>query len=150
MQHDTNPTGDADRALAAHLELVGHDIARWLELFADDAVVEFPYAPAVGTPARLVGKPAIAAYFGGAPGTFKDLRFTGLRRFPGADPEQAIAEVHGSARVGPHDRPYEQDYVMVVHTRAGKISAYREYWNPIPALAALDGSDFIADRQVQP
>ena len=148
MHSDTHDT-DAARALTAHLERVVHDIHGWLDLFADDAIVEFPYAPAVGTPARLVGKPAIAAYFGGASGTFRELRFSALRPFPSADPEQAIAEVHGSALVGPAGKPYEQDYVMVLRTRAGKIVEYREYWNPIPALVALEGSDFIADRRVQ-
>lgn len=145
----TNETSDAGRALTAHLELIGRDIARWLDLFADDAVVVFPYAASVGAPTRLTGKPAIAAYFGGTPGTFRDLRFRDERRFPGADPEQALAEVHGSARVGPEGRPYEQDYVMIVRTRAGKIVEYREYWDPTPAIAALGGSDFLTKVQVQ-
>jgi ketosteroid isomerase-like protein len=143
MTTSTVDTGDAARALAAHLELIGRDIARWLDLFADDAIVEFPYAASVGAPTRLTGKPAIAAYFGGTPGTFRDLRFRDLRSFPSADPERALAEVHGSARIGAEGRPYEQDYVMVLRTRAGKIVEYREYWDPTPAIAALAGSEFL-------
>ncbi len=139
MQAETNH-GAAARALDAHLELIATDVPRWLELFADDAVVEFPYAEGLGRAGRLVGKAAIAAYFTGTPGVFRELRFRDLRRFASADPEVAIAEVHGSAIIGPTGRAYEQDYVMVLRTRAGKIVAYREYWNPVTALAAFAGA----------
>ncbi len=138
MQHHTErSSGPAVRALEAHLDLVARDIARWLELFADDAVVEMPYAPSIARTGRFVGKPAIDAYFRGTPGTFRDLVFRDLRVHAGADPELALAEVHGSARIGPEGRPYEQDYVMIVRTRGGQIVEYREYWNPVPVLAAF-------------
>lgn len=141
-----NGARDAARALAAHLELIGHDMARWLELFAADAVVEFPYAASVGTPARLEGKTAIDAYFRGAPGTFRDLAFRDVRRFESADPDLAIAEVHGSAIIGPTGRAYEQDYVMVMRTKNGKIVSYREYWNPLPAIEAFGGLEALSAR----
>lgn len=149
MHHDTPGPGPAERALTAHLELIGHDMPRWLDLFADDAVVEFPYAASVGQNGRLVGKAAIDAYFGGAPGVFRDLEFRDLRRFPSADPDLAIAEVHGSAIIGPTGKPYEQDYVMLLRTRAGKIVLYREYWDPLPAIAAFGGVDKLPRVQVQ-
>ena len=134
----TDKPGDADRALDAHLEHITRDMDRWIALFADDAVVEFPYAPSLGRAHRLVGKAAIDGYFRGTPGVFRDLEFSGLRRFPGADPEVAIAEVHGSAILAPTGKRYEQDYVMVVRTRAGEIVEYREYWNPLPFLRAME------------
>ncbi|MGL5059994.1 MAG: nuclear transport factor 2 family protein [Microcoleus sp.] len=34
------------------------------------------------------------------------------------------------------NRHYQQDYVMRLETKDGKIVRYREYWNPIPALEA--------------
>lgn len=135
MPPDTR--SEAERALDQHLHLIASDIERWLDLFADDAVVEFPYAAALGRPGRFVGKPAIAAYFRTTPATFRGLVFTDLRKHPGADPQVAVAEVHGAATIAPTGRRYEQDYVMIVHTRDGRISHYREYWDPTRAIAAF-------------
>ena len=149
MHTDTPDSGGAASALAAHLELIGHDMQRWLALFADDAVVEFPYAASLGRPGRLDGKAAIDAFFRGTPGTFRDLTFRDLRSFPGTDPDFAVAEVHGSAIIGAMNRRYEQDYVMLLRTRAGKIVWYREYWNPIPAIEAFGGIDGLPTGQVQ-
>ena len=47
---------------AAHLALIGKDIPAWVDLFAEDAIVEFPYASAVGSPEQLEGKAAIYNY----------------------------------------------------------------------------------------
>lgn len=127
---------DAARAIDEHLELIAHDIERWLELFADDAVVEFPYATP-GMTARLEGKAAIAGYFRTTPAQFLGLSFRGVRRYRTTDPDVALAEVHGSATIATTGKRYEQDYVMVVRTRNGKIVHYREYWNITPALEAF-------------
>lgn len=139
----THSPRDAARALDEHLELIGHDIQRWIDLFADDAVVEFPYAPSLGLPGRFEGKEAIDRYFRGTPESFRDLAFRDVRRYPTTDPDVAIAEAHGSATVGANDARYEQDYVMLVRTKGGKIVLYREYWNPLPALEAFGGADAL-------
>ncbi len=140
MNEDKHGPRTAAEAMALHLELVGHDMERWIGLFAEDAVVEFPYAGSVGRSGRLAGKAAIDGYFRGTPGTFRELRFSDLRLHACVDPELAIAEVHGSAIVGPMGRRYEQDYVMVLRTRGGAIVSYREYWDPTPVLAAFEGA----------
>jgi len=139
----TKPHHPAAAMLAAHLELIGKDMQRWIELFADDAVVVFPYAPSLGRPDRLVGKAAIDGYFRGTPGIFRELAFRDLRLHPALDPELAIAEVHGSALIATTGKRYEQDYVLVLRTREGRISSYREYWNPMPALEAFGGAEGI-------
>jgi hypothetical protein len=137
----TNPSlpRDAGSLLDAHLSLIGTDIERWLALFADDAVVEFPYASPLGLPERLEGQEAIRRYFGETPKHFLGLVFTNVRRYLTTDPEIALAEAHGSATIAATGRQYEQDYVMMVKTREGRISLYREYWNPIPGLKAFGG-----------
>lgn len=133
-------SSEASRLLATHLDLIGRDVAAWLELFEDDAIVEFPYAPSLGLARRLEGKVAIEHYFRGTPGTFRELKFRNLRLVPSSDPELAFAEVHGSALVGPTGAPYEQDYVMLLRTRRGRIIHYTEYWNPVPVIVAFGGS----------
>jgi ketosteroid isomerase-like protein len=131
---------DAGGLLDAHLELIGTDIERWLGLFAEDAVVEFPYARPLGLPERLEGREAIRRYFADTPKHFRGLVFTNVRRYLTTDPEVALAEAHGSATIAATGRQYEQDYVMMVKTRDGRISLYREYWNPIPGLEAFGGT----------
>ena len=134
---------DAARALDEHLALLGSDQQRWIDLFADDAVVEFPYATALGLPDRFVGKEAIDRYFRGALESFREIAFRDARRYPTTDPDTALVEVHGSALIGPANKRYEQDYVMLARTRGGKIVLYREYWNPVPALEAFGGTDAL-------
>ncbi|KYG03215.1 phenazine biosynthesis protein, partial [Sorangium cellulosum] len=123
---------DAAQALDALLDLIVRDIEGWLALFADDATVEFPYATALGVPGRFEGKEAIRRYFQGTIERFRDLSLRDVRRYPTTDPDVALAEVHGSAIILPSGKRYEQDYVMVVATRDGKVVRYREYWNPAP------------------
>ena len=130
---------DAGGLLDAHLALIGTDIEHWLELFAEDAVVEFPYARPLGLPERLEGREAIRRYFADTPKHFQGLVFTNVRRYRTTDPDVAFAEAHGSATVAVTGSGYEQDYIMRVQTREGRISLYREYWNPIPGLKAFGG-----------
>ncbi|MDC0743034.1 nuclear transport factor 2 family protein [Polyangium mundeleinium] len=133
---------NAAQALDEHLALISKDIQRWIELFADDAVVEFPYAPP-GLPARLEGKAAIDAYFRPTPQTFAGLTFSDVRRYVTTDPDVALAEVHGTAQIPATGKRYEQDYIMVLRTRAGKIVHYREYWNVGRALEAFGDTDAV-------
>ncbi|PTL84056.1 nuclear transport factor 2 family protein [Vitiosangium sp. GDMCC 1.1324] len=139
----TNPTTphNAAHLLDSHLSLIGTDIERWLELFAEDAVVEFPYARSLDLPERLEGREAIRRYFQDTPKSFLGLTFSCIQRHVTADPDVALAEAHGSATIAATGSPYEQDYVMMVKTRNGRISLYREYWNPVPGLKAFGGEE---------
>lgn len=136
--HDPHAT-PAVTALRAHLEWIARDIERWLALFADDAVVEFPYAPSLGQARALVGKRAIADYFRRTPAVFRGLSFRDLRVHATTSPDVAVAEVHGSATLAPGGQAYEQDYVLIVEQRGGEIVRYREYWDPAVVLAAFGG-----------
>ncbi|MFP2905307.1 nuclear transport factor 2 family protein [Pyxidicoccus sp. 3LFB2] len=136
MSNITRPRS-ALELLDAHLTLIASDIPRWLTLFADDAIVEFPYAAGTGLPSRLVGKEAIRNYFSGTPGVFKNLTFRDIRKHGTQDPDVAIGEAHGSATIATTSRPYEQDYVFVLQCREGRILRYREYWNPNAATESF-------------
>ncbi|MEM9458383.1 MAG: nuclear transport factor 2 family protein [Myxococcota bacterium] len=128
---------NASELLDAHLERITVDLEQWLALFADDAVIEFPYAASLGTAARLDGKDAIRAYFGGSVPTMEDLAFSNVRRYPAGDPDVAWLEVHGAARIPSTGRRYEQDYVMFGRAREGQLVLYREYWDPWVAARAF-------------
>jgi ketosteroid isomerase-like protein len=136
MAEQTSPL-NAAHILDAHLSLIGTDIERWFELFAEDAVVEFPYAKGLNLPERLEGREAIRQYFKDTPKHFVGLTFTNVQRHVTADPDVALAEAHGTATIAATGSGYEQDYVMQVKTRNGRIVLYREYWNPVPGLKAF-------------
>ncbi|MFT3772602.1 MAG: nuclear transport factor 2 family protein [Minicystis sp.] len=141
MNDTPSPLSPAERAARALLRFIGTDIEAWLSLLADDAVVEFPYAPSIQRPARLEGKAAIAAYFRPAIALFRDLTFRDVRLVPGADPDVAVVEAHGAATIATTGKRYEQDYVVFVRTRNDQVVSYREYWNPLPGIAAFGLDD---------
>ena len=122
-----------DEIFDAHLSLITTDLTRWLELFADGAVVEFPYATSVGFPARLEGRAALRKHFEEviAKMSFGKFTFSNVRRYPGADPGAGWFEVHGEAR-SRDGGTYAQDYVMRLETKDGRITRYVEYWNMVP------------------
>lgn len=127
---------NAEQLLRTALERVAGDFDGWLSLFAENAVVEFPYAPSLGTAARVVGRRALTEYFAGLP-QMEGLTFSNLRLYPAADGESTWAEVHGSADIPKTARRYEQDYVMFARASEGRLVHYREYWDPRVAAEAL-------------
>ncbi len=137
MNHPPPSATTAERAVRDLVRLIETDVEGWLARFADDAVVEFPYAASVARPARLEGKAAIAGYFRAAITMFQHLRFCDLRVVAGLDPDVAVLEARGSATIVATGRRYDQDYVVFVRTRDGLVVSYREYWNPLPGLEAF-------------
>ena len=104
-------------------------------LLAEDAVVEFPYAPSAGRPGRVEGREAIVRHFAWVMSNvgFRNFALSNMRAHPGADPETAWFEFHGTADL-PGGKHYEQDYVVSLRARDGKVIHYREYWNMIAIL----------------
>ena len=96
--------------------------------------MEFPYASALGTPERLEGKSAIDSYMKDAIAQMQNLLFTNVRAYQTSNPNVLLAEVHGEALMVATGRQYQQDYVMRLETKDGKIVHYREYWNPSAVL----------------
>lgn len=145
----STPARDAGALMDAHLEWIVTDIERWFGLFAEDAIVEFPYAASIDMPDRLLGREAIRRYFAETPKHFLGLVLSDARRHPMASPDVAIAEVHGSATIATTGRPYEQDYLMLLKAKDGRIIHYREYWDPIRGLEDFGGTEKL-QRLVNP
>lgn len=128
------------QVFAIHLALIATDIQAWANLLAEDAIVEFPYASALGSPERLEGKLAIYNYMKNAIAQMQNLTFTNIRTYQTTDPDVLFAEFHGEAMMIATGRHYQQDYVMRFKARAGKIFHYREYWNPSAVLDTWSNS----------
>ncbi|WP_329037984.1 nuclear transport factor 2 family protein [Streptomyces sp. NBC_01725] len=119
--------------------LLDKDIPAWVDLWDDDGVFEFPFAPE-GRPKRLEGKAAVGDYMRGYPD------FIDLHDFPSVEihrttaAETIVVEMRGVGRLVKTGGPFDMTYIAVVTFRNGLITHYRDYWNP---LALQDpASDF--------
>ena len=102
---------------AAHLTLIGTDIEAWSDLLASDAIVEFPYAAALGSPSRLEGKSAIYNHMKNAVAQLQNWVFTDVREYQTLIPNILFAEFHGEAVFVATGQPYQQDYVVRLETK---------------------------------
>ncbi|MBB2948762.1 hypothetical protein FB565_008548 [Actinoplanes lutulentus] len=139
----------AERAIAEHIRLVSSgQIDEWIDLFAPDAVLEFPFAP-TGVPGAVQGRDALIAHMNNFPKTF-DVKFVDLVFHQSTEPTKAIAEFRSTGRAVTTGKPYEQTCISVVYTdAAGRITRYVDYWNPLVAIEALTpGTDGAGADQV--
>ncbi len=129
-----------------HLATIGNNVEAWANLLAEDVIVEFPYASALGASQRLEGKEAIYNHVQAAIAQMQNLTFTNVRKYLTLNPNVLLAEVHGEAVIATTRRHYQQDYVMRMETKDGLIVHYREYWNPAPVMDAWgDTPNFSAE-----
>ncbi|MET8752442.1 nuclear transport factor 2 family protein [Streptomyces sp. NPDC004667] len=124
--------------------LVKKDIPGWVELWHEDGVLEFPFAPE-GWPARLEGKAAVGAYMRHYPDHVDLHDFPEVTIHQVIDPETIVVEMRGVGRLVETDTPYDMRYIAVVTVKDELITSYRDYWNPL--AASQPGADFVgADR----
>ncbi|MGW6907422.1 nuclear transport factor 2 family protein [Streptomyces sp. NPDC054940] len=119
--------------------LLDKDIPAWVGLWADDGVMEFPFAPP-GRPERLAGREAVAAYMRDYPDHIDLHDFPDLRIHRTTDPGTIVVEMRGVGRVVKTGGPFEMTYIAVVTVQDGHFTSYRDYWNPLAVLEP--GLDF--------
>lgn len=59
------------------------------------------------------------------------------------DPDVTIVEFEGFGSGVATGESYDQRYISVIRTDAGRIMHYRDYWNPLVVLRALRGSAVV-------
>jgi uncharacterized protein len=123
---------------------LGHRLApadSLLDMFTEDVVFEFPYAPD-GLPRRLHGRSALAAHLErlGPLLSFGQMELDAVH----AAGETVVVEFSCNGQGLATGAPYNQVYISVVTLRVGRIAQYRDYWNPLVVLAALGGSTAAA------
>ncbi|HZG07345.1 MAG TPA: nuclear transport factor 2 family protein [Allosphingosinicella sp.] len=123
------------------------DMERVNGVWAEDAVQEMPYAPA-GFPKRVEGREALIRQYSAWPANSGKARFTdGIRFHPTQNPEVVVAEFHGVSEIVPTGRVYDQRYVGIFHVENGKITLFREHFDPNVfsyAFGLDEGGDFYA------
>jgi uncharacterized protein len=124
----------------ASLALISTDMEAWSNLLAEDAIMEIPYAAAIGAPSRLVGKSAISGYVQAGISQMSNLTFTNIRKYPTSDPDVLWAEYHGEASIAATGRQYQQDYVTRMEIKDGKIVHLRDYFNTAAVIYAFSST----------
>jgi uncharacterized protein (TIGR02246 family) len=107
--------------------LIDRDFESFADLFADDGVIEMPFA-VQGVPERLVGRDAIREFSLKAadhPIEIIDLRTVQLHQT--ADPEVVILELVTEARHTTTDKPFQARCIQVFRIQDGKIKLFRDY-----------------------
>ena len=130
---------DAARALIAALEAKDRPAAE--ALFADSAVVEYPFDRSGRTTAgswrKFEGRDAVLKnYVDGAFSRIKRIDFTQEVVTESRDRRTAFVEARGDMELA-DGTPYRNLYVLKFETdRAGRIVHYKEYLNPVTSALA--------------
>ncbi|MDX8052677.1 nuclear transport factor 2 family protein [Lentzea sp. BCCO 10_0798] len=112
--------------------LLDKDMIGFAGLWAEDGVMEFPFAPP-GWPAGVEGRAAIEDYLRDYPKMLDIQGFPKQVVHQSADPDVLIAEFDAEGVVVATGKPYRASYIAVITTRDGEIAHYRDYWNPLLA-----------------
>ncbi|MFI9610566.1 nuclear transport factor 2 family protein [Streptomyces sp. NPDC052023] len=120
--------------------LLDKDIPAWVDLWAEDGVFEFPFAPQ-GWPRRLEGKAAVAAYMRDYPDHIDLQDFADVKIHRTDDVRTVVVEMRGVGRLVKSGAPFDMTYIAVVTVADGRITHYRDYWNPL-ALPQGGAADF--------
>lgn len=137
----------AQNAFKNHLEFLSTgQIEKWVDLFENDGVLEFPYGPK-DFPKKVQVKKELFEYMRNFPKHFK-VEFQNLHFHATEDPTLVIAEFTSEGYAISTGKPYNQKYISVVTTDTeGKILKYVDFWNPMVALEAINAplSEFVQE-----
>lgn len=126
----------AQATFSSHMEHLAAGRGRaWVDLFTEDAVLEFPYAPA-GYPRRVTGHRDLLAHMERFSASFR-VEFTELHFYETVDPALVIAQLKCVGAAVETGRPYDQTYLSVVEMKDGRIDRYVDFWNPQVVTDAL-------------
>jgi uncharacterized protein len=132
-----------DRSPREVAELVRQMVAGkgvvFADLFAEDGVLRFPFAPP-GMPREFRGREAIRASRAAEAGRRSLLNMDGVDLLVREtdDPEVVVTEIEHYGHSRALDGPYRFRALAVVRVRDGEIVSYDDYMDPI-AMAALLG-----------
>lgn len=106
------------------------DMDKVNSVWAEDAVQDMPYVPE-GWSNQVVGRDALIAQYASWPEVSGAANFTDHLVFhPMMDPQTVFVEYKGEVEILPTGRTYRQTYGGVFHVDQGKITLFREYFDP--------------------
>ncbi|WP_459648614.1 nuclear transport factor 2 family protein [Kitasatospora sp. Ki12] len=120
--------------------LLEKDVSGWVDLWDEGGVLEFPFAPQ-GWPTRLEGKAAVGEYMRHYPDHIDLHDFPEVTIHQTVAPGTIVVEMRGVGRLVETGSPFDLTYIAVVTVKDGRITSYRDYWNPL--AVAQTGADFL-------
>ncbi len=122
-------TGNVDRVREIMRLADEMRVDELVDMFADDAVMELPFAP--GRMARAhEGKAAVAAFQQFAKDSFSEFSMSVEAIHETTDPHVVIAEHRSAAVVAENGRPYCNHYVTIfTFDDDGRIVRWREFYD---------------------
>jgi len=135
---DSKELAATNRELAKQvITLLGNE--EQFDLYADDVVIEFPYASSLGMPERFEGKTAVVAYVRELNEALKGLTMRDMVYYSvDGQPDTVFIEYYADAPT-PGGNTYLQTYVNKMKFRDGKMVYMREFWDPKQILDARAG-----------
>jgi uncharacterized protein len=130
--------------------MVAGESVVFAELFAEDGVLEYPFAMP-GQPRRLRGRETIRAYFAGSPGSRQVFAMDGVDAVvrDTDDPEVVVAEIEHHGRSLVTGEPYRFRALGIIRVRDGEIVSYQDYMDPIAAARLLGRTADLAAALTQ-
>lgn len=144
MSTEIKTPANYSTAAAANIDLVQRILANpgteeSFELFAEDVVLEFPYATSLGMPDRFEGKEIAVNYLRQMLSQLKGLKLYNFRSYPvEGDPDTVFNEYDGEA-LTPGGNTYTQTYMNKMQFRDGKLILLKELWDPMKVAKATNG-----------
>lgn len=128
---ERDPNLTPSQAMLAYLDsFVENDMEKLFGLFADDAIVEFPYAFG-DLPTKFAGIEAIRNYYKNAPAYYDFQSYYDVIIYETKDPNFVLAEFKCDAKILSTNKDYPQVYISTLRLDSHLITHYKEYWNPL-------------------
>jgi ketosteroid isomerase-like protein len=115
--------------------LAARDWDDLFELYAEDVVVDVPFAP--GKPVRITGREALREHFAAMERRPVEIRVEDLVIHETADPEVFVAEFDYDGRVTDSGREFHVANIVVARVRDGRIVESRDYHNHLAIVNAM-------------
>ncbi|MDB6063637.1 MAG: hypothetical protein JWM78_3740 [Verrucomicrobiaceae bacterium] len=112
------------------------DVASIVDCFHADVSAEFPFAPP-GMPPLCNGHAAVMAAFQGGRALIAEITITPSKFYWSAHDDVLVVEAQGKGRL-PRGTEYNNSYVFLVGVRDGSVILWREYFNSLIILRALE------------
>ncbi|HDR9881364.1 TPA: nuclear transport factor 2 family protein [Burkholderia cenocepacia] len=129
---------------AALGDIVDPAAVDFLDLMAEDAVMEFPFA-LPGGPQKVEGRAQLEAYLRPLDGLLAIESHTGPTVHRSTNPNVVILEFSVKGRVVSNGLLYDQTYISVLTLKDGKIANFRDYWNPLVTQRLVASGSEIAN-----
>ena len=106
-----------------HFQTLLEDNAQWQTLIDDDVILEIPYAPAIGHPARLPGREEVVRHVTWFVGAVEDFRFYDLTVHAFTRSGSGGRRSQGRGAYQTYGTIYLQDYVLFLRAAAATCVA---------------------------